>query len=209
MPSYSDYKALGYGDEPHPFWKALEGVVSGIRGLRMSGSQTPWGFHEPTVTAGQAVGPAMAGMGNVLSDPRNAWMGLGPVAGMARFRRVPDLGIDAGGFHLPTARMRQYLNIPRPNHPKMEVPSTEQAVRDDYMGSTLGINKFASAMQNEADPLHSLAIASYLKLGQADRSQIDNTMKGLAALQGEIATSMHRMGGVGGSVPPKWFTPKK
>lgn len=43
-------------------------------------AKTPFGFHEPGLVAGEAVGAAAGGALDVLSDPRNAWMGLGPLA---------------------------------------------------------------------------------------------------------------------------------
>ena len=79
----SQHPGMGYAEQPNMFWKALEGVVNGLRNYQ--GAQAnPSLFHEPTMTAASAVGPAMQGGMDVMSDPRNAWMGLGPVAMMTR-----------------------------------------------------------------------------------------------------------------------------
>ncbi len=93
QPAPTTQPGIGFAAQPHPFWKALEGVV---RGLQMSqGSTNPWGMHEPTLTSSQAVGPAAQGAANVMNDPRNAWMGLGGAVGMAK---LPKKAKEA--FHI-------------------------------------------------------------------------------------------------------------
>lgn len=39
----------------------------------------PFGFHEPGLVVGEAVGAAGEGAVKILEDPRNAWLGLGPL----------------------------------------------------------------------------------------------------------------------------------
>ena len=41
--------------------------------------KVPFGFHEPGVVVGESIGPAAEGAMKVLEDPRNAWLGLGPL----------------------------------------------------------------------------------------------------------------------------------
>jgi len=41
-----------------------------------------FGFHEPGLVVGESVGAAASGAVDVLADPRNAWMGLGPLGMM-------------------------------------------------------------------------------------------------------------------------------
>lgn len=53
--------------------------------------QPVWGFHEPGLKAGEGVGAALQSAGNILSDPRNAWIGLSPVGVAAR---IPRMGAE-------------------------------------------------------------------------------------------------------------------
>src|SRR3990172_8225710 len=122
---------FGYAEQPHPFWNALEAVVNSLRSMQTS-KANPSLFHEPTVTAGAGVEQGFNIAGGVLADPRHAWVGLGPMAAMSRFRRVPHLGKDTGGFNVPASQMRKELGVARPNRRLDEVPGgTEQGVRDD------------------------------------------------------------------------------
>jgi hypothetical protein len=196
---------FGYADQPHPFWKALEGVVNGLRGMQTS--KAPWGMHEPTVTAGAGVEQGLNTASDVMADPRNAWMGLGPVAGMARFRRIPDLGRDLGGFHMPTSQIRKERGTPRPNLRMGEVPGgTEKEVRDDYVWGVQGIDSLASAIQDETHPLHDKAVDVYKTITEEGRQQLEKVMKGQAALEGEKLKTRNSTSG--GAVPPYWFMPK-
>ena len=101
------YIPFGYGEQV-PLWKRA--VDSVANGLRSQAPRAPWGLnHEPTITASQAIRPAMGKVGQVMSDPRNAWIGMGPMAGMALARkgmqRMVPHGPNSGGFNVPTSKM--------------------------------------------------------------------------------------------------------
>lgn len=112
------------GYQPSYATQALQHVVDTIRQHAGSGNQKPWGFHEPTIDAGAAMGPAMQGMSDTMADPRNAWMGLGPMAAIGKWKRGWETGRELGGFrppssHLPDMDHLQTLNkdasSPMPN----------------------------------------------------------------------------------------------
>jgi hypothetical protein len=156
------HPGMGYSQQPNPFWKALEGVVNGLRGAQFGQAQ-PWGMnHEPTLTASQAVQPALQGAGQVLSDPRNSWMGVGPLAGMALMGKgirgamphvVPGGGPSMGGFNVPTATMRQAMDMPRLNLRQGEVPGgNEQRVRAEYLAGIDKAHALAEILQNPSHP---------------------------------------------------------
>lgn len=81
MPISLDKYQLGYAQAPDSFWSSLANT---IEQLHTKPNQTPWGFHEPTITASEAVGPVASTAGDILSDPRNSWMGFGPIAMVAK-----------------------------------------------------------------------------------------------------------------------------
>lgn len=66
-----------------------------------------WGFHEPTVTAAQGVGPAIQGMGRAMQDPRFGMAGgLGAVTGLGKLRgRLFQPTRESGGFSVPTGKL--------------------------------------------------------------------------------------------------------
>jgi hypothetical protein len=86
-------KYLQYGP-PSPAWKNVAPpaplspqelrIVQQQDQPAQTAPSSVWGFHEPTITAGEGVEAGMKGAGAVLSDPRNAWMGLGPLSAMSR-----------------------------------------------------------------------------------------------------------------------------
>ena len=195
---------FGYAEQPNTFWQALEGVVNSLRGTQTS--KAPWGMHEPTVTMGAGMEQGLKAADDILGDPRNAWIGLGPLAGMARFRRVPHLGFDTGGFNVPTSTMRKRLDIPRPNRRLDEVPGgTEQAVRDDYTGSLQNLDTMVTALQDEKHPQYPIAIELYKRLTQEGRLQLEKIKKGQAALSTE--KSKLRNSANGGAAQPPRFIP--
>lgn len=150
-------------------------------------STTPWGFHEPTVTAGAGVEAGMQGASDVLADPRNAWIGLGPLAGVARFGRVPHFGKDLGGFNVPSSQMRKTLMIPRPNYRLDEVPGgTEHAVRTDYLGGITGLNEAATLMREDPDPIkRTIGWAALRLLPEEQQVILRNTVRGQQELKSE------------------------
>mgnify|MGYP001607841891 CR=1 FL=1 len=188
---------IGYQDQPHPFKQALDHVVNTIMAAQGSGNKQPWGFHEPTVTAGQAVGPAAQATSDALADPRNAWMGLGPLGAlgtMARFRRVPDLGREMGGFNVPANQMRKDMGIPRPNRRLNEVPGGDESeVRSEYLNGMQGMNALADLMKNgEGGTLLSM-------LTPAGKDMTNNVLRGQMDLIQEALQQRH--GYTGGSAP--------
>lgn len=165
---------------------------------RQPAPQRPiWGFHEPTVTAGEAMGPIAQGAGQVLSDPRNSWMGLGPIAGMAAMGR--NLGFrgmnlaQSGGFNSSTSTMRRampdLLGTPEPD------------LRSQYMERMGFANQFAKALDAGDESAHQL-----LKENPELADLARGVMSGQARLQGQVADMMDPL--TGGGVPPKWFKPE-
>ena len=71
------YRPFGY--TPNPAQQAVQATSEAIQSQRQ-----PWGFHEPSVNMGAGVEQGLRGASNVMSDPRNMWMGLGPLAMMSR-----------------------------------------------------------------------------------------------------------------------------
>lgn len=204
-PTAPPQPGLGFANQPHPFWKALENVVNG---LRMSSNQpAPWGMHEPTLTASQAVGPAMSGALDTMADPRNAWMGLGPIAGMARFGQGIRGGMrgmqDLGGFNVPTGDMRQALGIARPNLRAGELPN-EQELRSNFLGGIKGMNEVAEALRNPQHPRYEQAKEIYsqslLPEGVRRMNQIDQGLENL-----EVEKRLRFNNSSGGSQAPYFY----
>lgn len=187
-------------EQRHPFWDVLEGLVGSFRGMQTSRAN-PSLFHEPTVTAGAGFGQGLSAAGNILDDPRNAWIGLGPLAAMARFRRVPHFGTDAGGFNVPTSRMlRQDTGMART--PEL----FEQDKRADYFFGRRLENAMAEALQDETHEFHREAMDRYKQLLPEDRSRVEQVLRGQAALEGEKTRT--KASTAGGAAPPPWFKPK-
>jgi hypothetical protein len=67
-----------------------------------------FGFHEPGVVVGESIVPAAEGAMKVLEDPRNAWLGLGPL-GMTK--------LAGGGKGLERARFNVEETIQRALNP--------------------------------------------------------------------------------------------
>lgn len=179
---------MGFAEQPNSFWKALEGVVNGMRAMPMSNRQ-PWGMnHEPTLAASQSVGPAMQGGMDVMSDPRNAWMGMGPVVGMSlmgkgasKFMQPNSLrtGLsDAGGFRVPTRTMRQNMGEPRPNLRQGEVPEGSVGIRSRFMDDVSGQNQLATALSDPRHPHFGNAKEIFDDLSASGQRSIMNTIAG-------------------------------
>jgi hypothetical protein len=207
MPQAPDYmqpnqhSGMGYSQQPNPFWKALEGVVNGLRGAQFSSNQRPWGMHEPTVMAGAGVEQGLRGADQVMSDPRNAWIGMGPLAGMALagkgIRGAVQKGIPSmGGFHVPTADMRRAMDMPRPNLRQGEVPSgLEQQVRKAYLDTVGGSNMISNILTDLFHPQNQQLTARYRAANPVEKELLDNTMKGQLHLQQEILKAQQGIGG--------------
>jgi hypothetical protein len=107
--------------------------------------------YQPNEQA-KALGTVIA----AINDPRNSWMGLGPAAGTIRGlgalrnRLFQPIGPEAGGFRVPTSEMYRPLGAVRPNVRKLEVPSTEQGIRSDYLGQVRGMNEEANLLRGPA-----------------------------------------------------------
>ncbi len=154
-----------------------------------------WGFHEPTLTAAQGVGEALTALPDILADPRNAWMGLGPLGGMARFGRVPHFGKDLGGFQPAIKGIRSNL----PELAQIE----ERDARQIYFNELNDFNDIAKGAA-QGDPAYT---STLYHMSPEIRDYTAKIMRGQAELEGEMAK--RRNSTSGGAVPPKWFTPKQ
>ncbi len=179
------------GYQANPQLQALQSVIQAIRSQAGSGAQQPWGFHEPTINAGAGLGQGLSATGQAMADPRNAWMGLGGIAGMARFRRVPDFGQDAGGYQASINSIRQALGVPKPNRYLNEVPGgAEQGLRHDYVGGIRGLNEMSDVvnkgpMGDNAFGYHA-AQDMYSRLAPSDQEAFQRVMQGRQALEQEM-----------------------
>ena len=97
-----------------------------------------WGFHEPTLKASEGLGAFLGKVGEYVEDPRNAWIGMGPMSilgrGMRLFKGKPKP--DLGGFRQPLDEMQKIT------------PSKES-----YLDQVIGMNKYAESF-NMNNPLH-------------------------------------------------------
>ena len=146
-----------------------------------TGQQPPWGFHEPTVQAGAGVDAAVQAAPQVLSDPRNAWFGLGPIAGMARpiqgmggWMRGWDRLQDAGGFKPPASHLPDMGQLQQLNHLAGQ-PDNEIGIRHLRM-----LNPIPPFVQD-----------------------IDEIRKAQHTLKGERDMASYGGGANGGSIPPR------
>jgi hypothetical protein len=134
--------------------------------------------YQPNEQA-KALGTVIA----ALNDPRNAAIG-GPMAGTIRGlgalrnRLFKPIGPETGGFRVPTSEMYRPLGAVRPNVHKLEVPSTEQGLRADYLGQIRGMNGEARMLREggSLEPVHSdpnmaRALTNVVQ-GQNDLSQL-------------------------------------
>lgn len=195
----------GFADSPNSFWKALEGVVNGLRGFQ-GAKANPSLFHEPTMTAASSVGPAMQGGLDVMADPRNAWMGMGPVTGMAlmgRGIRGATKGMqDLGGFNVPVGEMRRAMDMPRPNT-RIGASGDELDVRKAYMGTVDGSNMLAGRLMDLNHPQYQQLAERYQMATPDEKELLNKTMAGLESLRQEKVDKYSSI--PGGWVPPKWL----
>lgn len=197
-----------YGYQVDPQLAALANVTQAIQ----QGQRPVWGMNlgQAPLTAGEGAGAALQATGNVLADPRNAWLGFGPIGMLGkanRFRRVPDLGIDSGGFHLPIKKIREDMGLPRPNYYKDEVPGfAEVADRDSYLSHMKDLNRMADVMNK--GPFGSNALPyleaqnEYTMMAPQYKTQIDNVLKGRSALAHDLLQQSLPTGGGGGIPSP-------
>ena len=200
---------MGMAEQPHPFWKALEGVVSGLRNMQMSqGSTNPWGMHEPTLQAAQAIGPGFSKAGEIMSDPRNAWMGMGPAMGMAAMGRgmrgAGNAIKDLGGFSAATPDIRQALGVPRPNLRMGETSSdVELPLRQAYTDKIHGMNLMGETMQNLRDPRIAGMRDYFYNLHPEEQKRLSDVMKGRQELIEENQKAFDPR--QGGGMPPMGY----
>lgn len=198
---------MGFAEQPHPFWKALEGVVNG---LRMPGqmSKAPWGMHEPTVMAGAGVDQGMQGAGRAMADPRNAWIGMGPVAGMAMMGRgirgAGNAVREMGGFNPAIGDVRKALDIPRPNIRRGEIPGgDEKDVRTDHMSTVKAATDIAHVLMDMNHPRFEKMAEAYQSMPGQMKEFVNKTMSGIEDLRGHVAEMQG--GKAGGQQVPSWF----
>ena len=199
----TQHPGMGYAEQPNMFWKALDGVVNGLRNYQ--GAQAnPSLFHEPTMTAASAVGPAMQGGLDVMADPRNAWMGMGPAAGMAlmgRGIRGAAKGMsDMGGFNQPVGEMRRAMDMPRPNLRQGEIPGGGQDVRQGYLESVGGLNHMTDILSNPSHPSFGFAKQAYANAPPHIQQHVNGVLQGQRNLLYERMKAMNSTSG--GGVPP-------
>lgn len=76
MPQIQQPPPVGFQDNP-----LTQSLLRAIEHIQANPTQpVPWGMHEPTLDAAAGVEEGLQGAGNVLADPRNSWMGFGPLA---------------------------------------------------------------------------------------------------------------------------------
>jgi hypothetical protein len=97
--------------------------------------------YQPNEQA-KALGTVIA----AINDPRNSWIGLGPAAATMRGMRLlqpitktPEMG----GFRVPAKEMYRPLGAVRPNVSKLEVPSHDTGIRNDFLGEIKQLNTLA------------------------------------------------------------------
>ena len=175
--------------------QALQQVVAAIRNQAGSGVAQPGLFHEPTVTAGAGFGQGLSGAADVLADPRNAWMGLGPL-GMLRFSRLAHLR-DRGGFSMtPMEMLRSDTNIAPVGDSKAHML--------DYLFGRRVDNTLAKQYLEG----HPEVQRSYLSMTPEEQSVIDRTGKGILELQKERNLTQFAPEMGGSEVPPA-FNPAR
>ena len=190
--------SIGYGEQPHPFWKAFEGVVQGLR--NQQSSNAPWGMHEPTVMAGEAMGPAAGRIGEVMSDPRNAWMGLGPMSVLGKygkFFRKPTP--DMGGFNVPTSQ----LSKQDPHMAQLNDLWESEKRQDFAFGRKLENTMADTLLQGKQHPQYAETLDRYRGLNSVDQENVNRVLEGRRALADEVANAMNPH--LGGGVPNKYL----
>ena len=176
-----------YGYQVDPQLAALANVSQAIQ----QGQRPVWGMNlgQAPLTAGEGAGAALQATGNVLADPRNAWMGLGPLAGVMRFRRVPDLGKDLGGFDIPYKQLFK------------QDPGAVN--KESYVWGRDVENNIAKNMMKDPNgpsfDLHTAATEHYRNMLPEEQARITQSMRGQLDLRQEM---LRQMNGVGaGDVP--------
>jgi hypothetical protein len=143
---------------------------------------------------------------DVLGDPRNAWMGLGPMSGMAigkklwgGFGNQPSRWLrphmEEGGFNVPTSMMRRQvpaLNTPGYDSaykamPSYQPPTGEEGVRHDFLGSVRNLNDLVHSMYDPSNSLKQSIARSIFKVADPElRDVLERTNTGRSALRGEL-----------------------
>ena len=196
---------MGFAEQPNLFWRALEGVTKGLRnmgggGLGQMSRNQPWGMnHEPMITASQAMGSIGQGAMDVASDPRNAWLGMGPMTGMALMgkgiRGAANGMSDMGGFNLPIGEMRRALDMPRPNLRQGQVPGGGLDVRTNYLRDVEGLNQLGDMLSNPQHPSFGFAKQVYDSAPPADKLRVDEILKQQRAMQDMMNRARKGIGG--------------
>lgn len=192
----------GYRVLRNPQQEALNTVTNAIHGQRR-----PWGFHEPGLTVGEAVGPIAQGAWANANEPKTYDpTGMAGTLGRAgRFGRVPDLGQDLGGFQASIRDIRHAMGVPTPNYYKVEAPGGfEAADRSAYLGNIQGNNQMADAMAQGIHGPNALpyleAQNQYTMMSDMQKAAMDKTLRGRLALQGDLIRQSQMTSG-GGGVP--------
>jgi hypothetical protein len=160
------------------------------------GSWNPLGFGQAFSTPGgstqqygftnnYAPSPQAKALGSVieaLNDPRNAWMGTGLAGGTIRGLgglRKAFHSPDAGGFNIPTSRMKDLTN----SHGLGD----ERTARDWYLQTMRNLNSTAANIQH-GNPLdRAEAFQYYSDVNPQFRSLINKTAQGQQELRvGEL-----------------------
>jgi hypothetical protein len=162
--------------------------------------------HDPKVGTDPRPDPIMG----ALADPRNSWMGLGPVAGMAKFSKMGEgMGAwddfmrklrqsgppDTGGFHVPTAKLRG-------DDPFMAMDRNldEPDIRSDYLFGRNIENKLAEQLSSPNILQAKAANERYSGLHPNEQQSVDLTRSGQAALANERGRGL--IPEMGGAEPP-------
>lgn len=159
-----------------------------------------WGFHEPTLAAAKGAEEVIKQTATAMADPRNMWMGLGPLAGMSLFKRGTSIGMEQlkqmgieGGYRETTRMLRRTM----PEANQMNMPD-ERQFRNLYINRMIDANLFSTAI-DAGEPTALSLLHENPELG----SLVKKTLTGLDELDAIKSKTMNSMSG--GSVPPAWF----
>ena len=157
----AENKRMGIPPQTQSFFATPGTIASRREVLRQVPPEPPatgpvWGFHEPTLKASEGLGAFLGKAGEFASDPRNAWIGLGPMSIFGRagrlFRSAPKPSPDMGGFRVSTKAMQQASPDVLPSGPSLTGDlANERQWRQGYIDHVTGLNQYVDNF-NVRDP---------------------------------------------------------
>lgn len=167
-------------------------------------SSPVWGFHEPTVEAGAGVEQGLKGASDVMSDPRNAWIGLGPLAAVGKaggLTRRLSRGPDTGGFSPKLSEVKEASPFIDPAHGSMPYdPGNSASWRKGYTDHVQGLNNYVRDF-NPENPDHLQYFQQLEGVSPSFANEVVRTAAGRNALKDEVGEAMRPNAG-GGMLPP-------